>query len=289
MAEADESPIFFAKDDDPEMQQAYESARATFRYCWREMSWETRRIVPGLDLAAVKMPFSDGDAADPDSDGPDVEHMWISEVAFDGELITGVLLNSPQWLKTVSAGDRASVPVAGISDWMYAIRGRVYGAYTVNLLRSRMPANERKQHDAAWGLDFGDPAVIQLAPAPNASDAPKSGFLGGLFGGKKKPAEPETTLEPPVEHPMSVNMEEPWRKQLESDTGSLTIADEDGWLFMHHLALAGSTTAVSLFLEFGADANSPLPDGRTPLDLAESLGWDATAAVLRAHGGHTSR
>ena len=46
-----ESKVFMSKDDDPEMQRAYENARATFRYFWREISWERRRIVPGLDLA----------------------------------------------------------------------------------------------------------------------------------------------------------------------------------------------------------------------------------------------
>jgi hypothetical protein len=38
-------------DSDPEMQRAYESARATFRFFWRELAWERRRIVPALDLA----------------------------------------------------------------------------------------------------------------------------------------------------------------------------------------------------------------------------------------------
>jgi uncharacterized protein YegJ (DUF2314 family) len=46
-------------DSDPEMQRAYESARATFRYFWREVAWERRRIIPALSLAAVKAPFSD--------------------------------------------------------------------------------------------------------------------------------------------------------------------------------------------------------------------------------------
>jgi len=47
-------------DSDPEMQRAYENARANFRYFWREVAWERRRIVPALDLACVKAPFSDG-------------------------------------------------------------------------------------------------------------------------------------------------------------------------------------------------------------------------------------
>jgi uncharacterized protein YegJ (DUF2314 family) len=101
-----ESPIFFHKGDDPEMLRAHEQARATFRYFWRELTWERQRIVPGLSMAAVKAPFSDGDG-EGDGENPGVEHMWIDEVDFDGQTISGVLLNDPNWLKSVSAGDGA--------------------------------------------------------------------------------------------------------------------------------------------------------------------------------------
>ena len=38
---------------DPEMQGAYEKARATFRYFWREVAWERRRIkTSGKKIAA---------------------------------------------------------------------------------------------------------------------------------------------------------------------------------------------------------------------------------------------
>ena len=51
MSESQSSQVFMFDDSDPEMQRAYESARATFRYFWREVAWERRRIIPGLDLA----------------------------------------------------------------------------------------------------------------------------------------------------------------------------------------------------------------------------------------------
>lgn len=93
--------------------------------------------------------------------------MWLPEVDFDGRVVSGVLLNDPNWLKTVKKGDAARVPLGEISDWMYAISGEVFGAYTVNLLRSRMGGQERQQHDAAWGLSFGDPKKIRVAPESN--------------------------------------------------------------------------------------------------------------------------
>ena len=63
MSESNSAKIFSFDGGDPEMQHAYENARNTFRYFWREMAWERRRIVPALDMACVKAPFSDGEQA----------------------------------------------------------------------------------------------------------------------------------------------------------------------------------------------------------------------------------
>src|SRR6476620_11652286 len=40
MSESQPSRVFTFDNSDPEMQRAYESARATFRYFWREIAWE---------------------------------------------------------------------------------------------------------------------------------------------------------------------------------------------------------------------------------------------------------
>src|SRR5205823_7956181 len=88
MSESQPSPVFMSDDSDPEMQRAYEKARATFRYFWREVAWERRRIVPALNLACVKAPFSDGAKPTRGRDTPEVEHMWLSDVDFDGEFVS---------------------------------------------------------------------------------------------------------------------------------------------------------------------------------------------------------
>src|SRR5690349_20883769 len=97
------SKVFHFDQGDPEMQQANERARETFRYLWRELSWERRRIVPALDMACVKIPFSDGENAE-----AEVEHMWVSDLDFDGTNITGTLINSPNTLSSVKQGDAVS-------------------------------------------------------------------------------------------------------------------------------------------------------------------------------------
>src|SRR5688572_26074633 len=126
------SPVFMTESDDPEMQRAYEQARESFRYFWREIAWDRRRIVPALDMAAFKAPFTDAASGSGHGDAPDAEHMWVSDVDFDGEFVSGVLGNDPNWLTSVKAGDAVRMPVDQISDWMYVKNGGVaYGAFTV--------------------------------------------------------------------------------------------------------------------------------------------------------------
>jgi uncharacterized protein YegJ (DUF2314 family) len=258
-------------DKDPEMQGAYEKARATFRYFWRELAWERRRIIPGLDLACVKASFSDGDRVSPAPDNPQAEQMWLSDIDFDGRLVSGVLLNTPNWLKTVKAGDSARIPLAEISDWMYSMFGVVYGAYTVNLMRSRMGSQERKEHDDAWGLNFGDPNKIRIVP----EDKKSGGFLKSWFGKR------DTEIQ---EHPMSENMASKLKESLAEHPSMLHDKDGRGWTLLHQLALAGSAAGVKIMLDAGADPNTLTNDGMTPLELAKSLHWDKVIALLIGRG-----
>jgi uncharacterized protein YegJ (DUF2314 family) len=265
--ESQPSKVFMSDDNDPEMQRAYQKARANFRYFWREVAWERRRIVPALGLACVKAPFTDGTQGTRRNDTPQVEHMWLAEVDFDGQIVSGVLLNAPNWLRTVKEGDAVSIPLDEISDWMYAISGEVFGAYTVNLLRSRMGRRERQEHDSAWGLDFGDPAKIRVAPEPGKG----GGLLKRWFG--KRPADTG-------EHPMSVAMASSLKEQLAKDPSQVTATDDRGWTFLHQEALAGSAATVKVLLEAGADPNAVTDHGMTPMQLAECLGWDQVVALL---------
>ena len=264
-----ESPVFLFDGNDPQMQRAHENARSTFRYFWREMSWERRRIVPALDLACVKAPFSDAEPRPGSSEQPQVEHMWLSEIEFDGQCVSGVLLNAPNWLKSVKEGDAARLPVGQISDWMYAVAGEVFGAHTVNLLRSRMGRGERQQHDAAWGLNFGDPNQIRLSPEPK-----QGGFFQSWFG-KKQPAEPG-------EHPMSLAMAPSLREQLAKNPSLLTTPDDRGWTLLHQEAAAGSLATVQVLLAAGANRQALTKTGQTPLQLARVLGWPQVVALLEA-------
>ena len=274
--------IYFAPDpdSDAELQREIDRAHSTFRLFLRELEWENRRIIPALGLACVKIPFCDPPSGKRRSkdEGPEVEQMWVNEVSFDGKLVKGVLINSPHWLKSVQEGDEVEIPINGISDWMYSVNDRVYGAYTVNYLRRKMGRGERKAHDNAWGLDFGDPNVIHVVPPDWYGKSPaKPGFFGRLFGTtpKVEPIDPDS-----CEHPMALNMRESLRNHIKEHPDAATEGDERGWTPLHSMTVAGSETAVSILLKLGADPNAETTDGVTPKQIAKSLGWKKVARVL---------
>lgn len=53
-----ESIVYGIDQENKLMNRAFEQARSTFKYFWRELYWENRRIIPALDFAMVKVPFS---------------------------------------------------------------------------------------------------------------------------------------------------------------------------------------------------------------------------------------
>ena len=273
-----ESPIFIFDSQSPVMQQAVENARKQFRYFWREMTWESRRIVKGLGMAAIKAPFSDpprppgllqrcinlfkgGDNSDSDSKTPSAEQMWVSDIEFDGDTIQGILLNQPNWVRSVQEGDPVTIRLDEISDWMYVIDDHVYGGYTVQSIRAEMSPQEREAHDDAWGLIFPDPSTVKLMP--DDWDALGVGD----------------------EHPMALNMAEKMSEELSEHPEYLQFADDAGWTMLHGMAAGGSVASCRVLLDHGADVNAQTVKGYTPLALADRLGWLSVSELLRERGG----
>ncbi|MBZ0112131.1 MAG: DUF2314 domain-containing protein [Thermoanaerobaculia bacterium] len=258
----DHESIHLFDPSDPEMERARERARETFKYLLRELSWEQRRIVPALDFAAVKLPFPNDN---PTESQPPVEHMWVGDVECDGDLIVGTLLNSPQWITEASQGDVVEAELEELSDWMFAVDGQVYGGFTVNLIRSSMSLEERREHDEAWGLDFGDPEDISLVPT-------------SLDEGKSDRAAAEARAL--ADHPMSLNMVDTLRQMLTDSPEMALERDGDGWMMLHHEALAGNRNIVRVLLEFGADPEARTPNGYTARELADRIGWSEVVRLL---------
>ncbi|CAM1360541.1 DUF2314 domain-containing protein [Tenacibaculum xiamenense] len=245
--------VFYAQQDDL-MKQASLDAQKNFKYFWRELYWEYRRIVPGHDFAMVKVPFQQ---KFPREREPLVEHMWVNNIAFDGEVITGELVNQPNRLTNVDKGDIITRKIDEIGDWMISIQGKTYGGFTIQVMRSGMNDQEREHHDNTWGLDFGDYNEVLLV--------------------HKQKENPENL----VEHPMSKNMVEKMREFLKENPEELTIIDENGLSLLHKEAIAGNRTTIEILLELGADKTVKSTAGKTALEYAEAMGWEHLLEVLK--------
>ena len=267
-------PVFSHDDRDPAMQMAYDAAQRNFKYFWRELSWERRRIIPGLDMAMVKLPFTDG----PRTDGnAEYEQMWIGDVDFDGATLSGRLLNSPNWLTSVKEGDMVQAPFSRLRDWLMAADGKAYGAFTVNQMRAEMSSKERKEHDKAWGLDFGDPATTRVEISRKENS--KGGLFSGLLGGRSESSRQSEEFR---DHPMCENMIEKYDTQLKGDPSIArdVMDDETGFTLLHLEALAGNLGMVKLAVAHGAEVGRRTKSGRTASELARGIGWPTIADYL---------
>ena len=244
-------PIYFVSSDEDYMQRAFEQARESFRYFWREVYWERRRIVPMLDYAMVKICFLDI------VNGEEVgEHMWIDDVEFDGETIYGTLINEPDAVQNVKLGDQISAKIDEMSDWLFSIDGRAYGGFSVQAMRSRMQKKELKEHDKEWGLDFRDFNDILV-----------------VYEQKEHP-------ENLPEHPMCKNVREQFEQYVKENPSIVTDADEEGFTQLHREALAGNLALVNVLLANGADKNIRTKSGKRAIDFAENLGWKDIVKAL---------
>ena len=226
------------------MEKTYIKAQKTFKYFWRELSWEKRRIVPSLDLAMVKVAFKE--------DEKNIEYMWIDNIYFDGTYIQGVLINEPNSLTNIKNGDKVTIKLGELCDWIFAINREVYGAFTVNLIRSEMSEEEREEHDKAWGLNFGNPNDIKLVVNGNISE----------------------------EHPMSLNMTSSLIKNLKSSNDIIEYRGESKETMLHYEALAGNTSQVKILLEYGIDIDLENINGMKAIDLAKIMQWDNVIKVI---------
>lgn len=80
------------------------------------------------------------------------EHMWVSELSFDGKSFRGVLTNAPYEVRNVKAGDLVTVTPQEISDWMYIDNGKLVGGTTIRALTDKMSPAERRATEQEGGF-----------------------------------------------------------------------------------------------------------------------------------------
>jgi len=125
-------------DDNKEMAEAVQKAHKTLK----KFIDALQSPKSNQSRFAIKKPFIEGDK---------VEHMWINDVTFDGNVFRGKVDNEPADLKRVHLGDPVTVKPQEISDWMFVQNGRLVGGYTVRCTCHGMTTAERKQFEEEIG------------------------------------------------------------------------------------------------------------------------------------------
>jgi len=83
---------------------------------------------PGDSGFAVKIRYATGRA---DGSG---EHIWANDVARNGATVTATIANEPRDIPNLAKGQRVTVQVSQLTDWMYVRDDKYHGAYTVRAL-----------------------------------------------------------------------------------------------------------------------------------------------------------
>lgn len=131
--------IYDVKSTDNEMNAAIEKANQTLT------DFNAALLNPEIEVKSLKVKFQNE---------TDAEHIWLSNIEFKDGKYSGVLDNEPEYITEYKIGDKVNVDSKNISDWMYIDNGKLYGGYTIKVLRNRMSEDEKKQFDAESGMQI---------------------------------------------------------------------------------------------------------------------------------------
>jgi uncharacterized protein YegJ (DUF2314 family) len=126
--------VWGVRSEDEAMNAAIARARATLPVFNGYLS----RAAGGEVEAIIKAEFHQGDV---------VEHMWVTDVTFDGRAYHGRLINRPMELTNVRQGDAVTIHPGHVSDWVVVEDGVGLGNFTTLEFRRRMKPAERAEFD----------------------------------------------------------------------------------------------------------------------------------------------
>ena len=124
------SSVVGVPSDDPVMAQAIVKATASLPDFFKRLA----QPGPGEDGFAVKIYY-------PTATGGG-EHIWANNVTFDGTSVTATISNEPLHIPDVKLGQKVTVGVDRITDWMYILDRKIHGGQTIRAVLPRMEAAE---------------------------------------------------------------------------------------------------------------------------------------------------
>jgi uncharacterized protein YegJ (DUF2314 family) len=132
--------VSYVESSDADMNAAIQQARETVPTSIAALHSASRNQTS----FGVKKPFPVGKGG--------AEHIWLTEVALDGQVFRGVVGNDPVDVKRLKFGDPATVATNEISDWMFVEDGRSVGGYTIRVLSDFKTEKGRRRFERETGL-----------------------------------------------------------------------------------------------------------------------------------------
>lgn len=127
---------FSYRPNDPEMAAAIAKARETIGAFWT--AWAASS--PGVEGFALKVAITE-----PGNDR--TEHFWLIKVHKEAaDLLSGIINNDPNHIKSVRMGQRYTFNQGMISDWMFVRNGKIVGAWTLRVILKRLPRDEAEYY-----------------------------------------------------------------------------------------------------------------------------------------------
>jgi uncharacterized protein YegJ (DUF2314 family) len=70
------------------------------------------------------------------------EYIWAKDIVRAGDTVSATIDNDPSKIPNMVKGQRVTVPVSQLSDWLYVRDGKYRGAYSVRALVPFMPPDQ---------------------------------------------------------------------------------------------------------------------------------------------------
>jgi uncharacterized protein YegJ (DUF2314 family) len=121
-------------DDDKAMDRAVEHSQRSLGFFMAVL----RAKKPGDTMFEIKKGFVDGGK---------VEHLWITNVKYDGKNFSGKINNRPIDVKNVHLGQRVTIAPRDVSDWMFLKDGKLMGGYSTRVLYARLSPEDKAEFD----------------------------------------------------------------------------------------------------------------------------------------------
>ncbi len=112
---------------DPVMDKAIKKARDALPAFWARVA----KPATGDSGFAVKLAYP--------KRGTGHEHIWANNVVKAGDSVTATINNDPRDIPDLKNGQKVTVPITMISDWMFYRDGKMHGAQTVRAVLTRLP------------------------------------------------------------------------------------------------------------------------------------------------------